>query len=238
MLYWEYYVMGIILLPAIIFAIFAQARVNSTYKKYSKVQTQNGLTAKQVAEQVLQKKGVLEVTVTKTRGHLSDYYSDKDKIVALSDSVHDSSSVSAIGIALHEVGHALQYSEGYGPIKIRNFMVKACNLSSKLLWPLVIIGLIFGLGVENGGVIGRICLWAGVTFFGLSVLFNLITLPVEYNASNRAKKVMASEGILTKEELSMSSEVLNAAALTYVASLLVSILNLVRFVLVFGRRND
>lgn len=230
--------MGIILLPAIIFALFAQARVDSTYKKYSKVQSEKGMTARQVAEEVLRQKGILAVTVKKVSVNLTDYYSDKEKVVALSESVCDSTSVSAIGIALHEVGHAIQYDEGYAPIKFRNFMVKACNLSSKLLWPLVIIGLIFNFGIENGGLIGRICLWSGIIFFGLSVIFNLITLPVEYNASNRAKKLMSSNGILNSQEISMASQVLNAAALTYVAALMVSILNLLRFVLVVGRNRD
>lgn len=229
--------MGIILLPAIIFSAIVQAKVNSSFKKYSQVQSQNGLTAKQLAEQILSKYGADNVTVKKVKGNLTDYYSDKDKTVALSEQVYDSKSVSAIGIAMHEVGHAIQYAEGYAPIKFRNIMVKACNLSSKLLWPLVIIGLIFNLGVENGGVLGSICIWAGIGFFGLTVLFNLVTLPVEYNASKRAKKLMASEGILTKQELIMASEVLNSAALTYVASLAVSILNLLRFLLVFVSRD-
>lgn len=236
-MYWEYYLMGIILLPAIILSAVVQSKVNLTYKKYSKKLSQKGLTAKQVAEQMLQKHGADDVVVKRVKGTLTDYYSDKDKTVALSDGVYDSTSVSAIGIAMHEVGHALQYADGYAPIKFRNLMVGACNLSSKLLWPLVIIGLIFNLGVENGGLLGSICLWAGIGFFTLSIILNLITLPVEYNASNRAKKLMASEGILTEQELSQASEVLNSAALTYVASLIVSILNLVRFLLVFLARD-
>lgn len=231
-MYWEYYLMGIILLPAIIFSAIVQAKVNGTFKKYGKVEAQKGLTAKQVAEQMLEKYGADDVVIKKVKGSLTDYYSDKEKTVALSEDVCDSTSVSAIGVAMHEVGHAIQYAEGYKPVKIRNFMVKVCNLSSKLLWPLVIIGLIFNLGVESGGVFGNICLWAGIGFFTLSIIFNLITLPVEYNASNRAKKIMANENILTTQELSQASEVLNSAALTYVASLMVSVLNLLRFLIV------
>lgn len=236
-MYWEYYVMGIILLPAIIFSVIVQAKVSLTFKKYSNVTSKKGLTAKQVAEQMLQKYGADDVIVKKTNGNLTDHYNDKIKTVALSQDVYDSTSVAAIGIAMHEVGHALQYADGYVPIKFRNFMVGVCNLSSKLLWPLVIIGLIFNLGVENGGLFGSICLWAGIGFFTFSIIFNLVTLPVEYNASKRAKKLMASEGILTQEELSMASQVLNSAALTYVASLLVSVLNLVRFLIVVLARD-
>ena len=231
-MYWEYYLMGIILLPAIIFSAIVQAKVNGTFKKYGKVEAQKGLTAKQVAEQMLENYGAEDVVIKTVKGSLTDYYSDKEKTVALSEDVCDSTSVSAIGVAMHEVGHAIQYAEGYKPVKIRNFMVKVCNLSSKLLWPLVIIGLIFNLGVESGGVFGNICLWAGIGFFTLSIIFNLITLPVEYNASNRAKKIMANENILTTQELSQASEVLNSAALTYVASLMVSVLNLLRFLIV------
>ena len=232
--------MGIILLPAIIFSAIVQAKVNGTFKKYGKVEAQKGLTAKQVAEQMLEKYGADDVVVKKVKGSLTDYYSDKEKTVALSEDVYDSTSVSAIGVAMHEVGHAIQYAEGYAPIKFRNFMVKVSNLSSQLLWPLVIIGLIFNFGVENGGVFGNICLWAGIGFFTIAIIFNLITLPVEYNASNRAKKIMASENILSAQELSQASEVLNSAALTYVASLIVSVLNLLRFLIVmFGnRKND
>lgn len=239
-LYWEYYVMGIVLLPAIIFSIIAQAKVNGAFKKYSQVKSQSRMTAKQVAEMVLEKEGITDVVVVKTGGHLTDYYSDKDKQVALSEDVCDSTSVASIGIALHEVGHAMQYAKGYKPVVMRNFMVKVCNLSSTLLWPLVIIGLCFNLLVVNGGLVGNICLWAGIGFFGFSVILNLVTLPVEYNASNRAKAVMTEQNILTAEEKSQASKVLNAAALTYVAALLVSMLNFVRFLLVVlsNRKKD
>src|SRR5574344_1151636 len=223
MAYYEYYIMGIILLPAIIFSIIAQAKVNSTYKKYMEVNSKVGLPAYKVAEMMLEKKGIIDVRVIKIGGQLTDYYSDKTKEVALSEDIYSSTSVSAIGIAMHEVGHAMQYADGYKPITVRNFMVKVCNLSSKILWPLVILGLIFNFGVQSSGVLGQVFLWAGIGFFGLSAFFNLVTLPVEYNASNRAKAVISKENLLTSEELSGASEVLNAAALTYVAALLVSI---------------
>ena len=230
--YYQYYLMGIILLPALIFAVIAQAKVSSTYKKYSKVISQNSVPANVVAERILQKNGINDVVVKKIGGELTDYYSDKDKTVALSKDIYDSASVAAIGIAMHEVGHAIQYAEGYGMIKVRNFMIRVSNISSIVLWPLVIIGLIFNLAVVSGGVIGNIFLWAGIGFFGFSVILNLVTLPVEFDASNRAKKVMQNEQLLTKEERQGAEKVLNAAALTYVAALIVSIMYLVRFLLV------
>ncbi|HAJ77501.1 MAG TPA: hypothetical protein DCO89_00330 [Clostridiales bacterium] len=236
--YYQYYLMGIILLPALIFAIIAQIKVKSAYAQYSKVISKNGVSAKVVAERVLEKKGINDVVVKRVGGELTDYYSDKEKTVALSQDIYDSASVSAIGIALHEVGHAIQYAEGYGMIKARNVMIKVSNISSVLLWPLVIIGLIFNLAVLDGGLIGNIFLWAGIGFFGFTVILNLVTLPVEYDASNRAKKVMEEEQLLTKEERQGATKVLNAAALTYVAALIVSVMYLARFLLVVFINSD
>ena len=224
--------MGIVLLPAIFFSMWAQFKVNSTYKKYSKVMSQKGVLAKDVAQDILEKKGINDVVVQQVGGTLTDYYSDKDKVVALSQDIYDSASVSAIGVAMHEVGHAIQYAEGYKMVRVRNFMVRVCNISSVLLWPLVVIGLLLNLAVVGGGVAGSICLWSGIGFFGLSVIFNLVTLPVEYNASNRAMQVIQSQNLLTADEQKGAKAVLNAAALTYVASLMVSVMNLVRFLLV------
>ncbi len=233
--------MGIVLLPAIIFALFAQAKVNSAYRRYSDVKTQNNIPAYEIARIVLEKNGVHNVVVKKVAGELTDYYSDKEKTVALSQDIYDSTSVSAIGIAMHEVGHAIQYAEGYKMIAFRNLMIKTSRIASVFLWPLVIIGLIFNLAVVGGGLIGEICLWSGIGFFGISILLNLVTLPVEYDASNRAKKIMKTENLLTPDEQDGASKVLNAAALTYVAALVVSIFYLVRFLLIVfvnSRRRD
>ena len=230
--YYQYYLMGFILIPALIFAVIAQAKVSNAYKKYAQVKSQNGVPANIIAQNILQKNGIYDVVVKKIGGELTDYYSDKDKTVALSSDIYNSTSVSAIGIAMHEVGHAIQYAESYALIKVRNFMIRVSNISSILLWPLVIIGLIFNLAVVSGGVIGNIFLWAGIGFFGLSVILNLVTLPVEFDASKRAKKVMQDENLLTLEERQGAAKVLNAAALTYVAALIVSIMYLVRFLLV------
>ena len=224
--------MGIVLLPALIFAIAAQVKVKNAYAEYSNVISKNGVSANVIAQQILEKKGINDVVVKRIGGELTDYYSDKEKTVALSQDIYDSASVSAIGIAMHEVGHAIQYAEGYGMIKARNVMIKVSNISSVLLWPLVIIGLIFNLVVLDGGIIGNIFLWAGIGFFGFSVILNLVTLPVEYDASNRARKIIEEEQLLTIEERQGAAKVLNAAALTYVAALVVSIMYLVRFLLV------
>ena len=230
--YYQYYLMGIVLLPALIFAIVAQVKVKNAYAEYSNVISKNGVSANVIAQQILEKKGINDVVVKRIGGELTDYYSDKEKTVALSQDIYDSASVSAIGIAMHEVGHAIQYAEGYGMIKARNVMIKVSNISSVLLWPLVIIGLIFNLAVLDGGIIGNIFLWAGIGFFGFSVILNLVTLPVEYDASNRARKIIEEEQLLTIEERQGAAKVLNAAALTYVAALVVSIMYLVRFLLV------
>ena len=234
-MYWEYYIMGIILIPGLILAIIAQAKVSINYKKYSQVMSKNNIKACDVARLILDSAGLKQVQIKKINGELTDNYDPKAQTVSLSSSVYDSTSVAAIGVACHEVGHALQYAQNYAPVKIRMFLVKACNISSTLLWPLVVIGLILNIGLNS--VAGIVCMWCGVIIFGLSVIFNLVTLPVEYNASNRAKSILSNAEILDSEEMEGVHKVLNAAALTYVAALVVSILNLLRFIIVM-KHND
>lgn len=234
-MYWEYYVMGVILIPGLILAIIAQAKVSFNYKKYSQVISKNNMKACDVARLILDSAGLKQVQIKKINGELTDNYDPKAQTVSLSSSVYDSTSVAAIGVACHEVGHALQYAQNYAPVKIRMFLVRACNISSTLLWPLVIIGLILNIGLNS--VAGMVCMWCGVIIFGLSVIFNLVTLPVEYNASNRAKSILSNAQILDSEEMEGVHKVLNAAALTYVAALVVSILNLLRFIIVM-KHND
>lgn len=229
-MYWEYYLMGIILIPGIIFAAIAQSKVNNAYSAYSKVLSKSGKTAAEVARLILDTAGCTDITITRVNGHLSDHYNPKKKIIALSSSVHDSTSVAALGIAAHEVGHAIQYKKGYLPMKVRSLLIPITNLSSVVLWPLVIIGLIFNFVAIPGSIVGNVFLWIGIAFFGISVLLNLVTLPVEYNASNRASKILFDAQILDQTEVNGAKKVLNAAALTYVAALLVSVLNLLRFV--------
>ncbi len=235
-MYWDYYIMGIILIPGLIIATIAQAKVSTNFNKYSKVLSKKGLTACQVARLILDSAGLTSVKIEKINGNLTDNYDPKREVISLSQGVYESTSVASIGVATHEVGHALQYATNYKPIKIRMFLVHACNISSTLLWPLVVIGLILNLGL--GSVAGTVCLWCGIVLFGLSVLFNLITLPVEYNASNRAKSILINAGILDDEEMVGVNKVLNSAALTYVAALIVSMLNLARFLLVFLSKNN
>lgn len=240
-MYWDYYIMGIILLPAIILAIYAQSKVSSTYSEFSKVLTQKGYKSQEVARLLLDCADLKNITITKVNGQLTDYYDHKKQIIALSSSTYDSSSVASLGVAAHEVGHALQYKDNYLPIKIRSLIIPLTQISSTLLWPLIVIGLLLNFAIYPGTIVGDVFLWIGVIFFGLAVLLDLITLPVEYNASKRAVDILSQTEILNKEETEGAKKVLSAAALTYVASLLNSILNLVRFLLVFlmnSKRND
>ncbi len=240
-LYWEYYIMGIILLPAIILAAYAQSKVSSTYNKFSRVASQKGMRACEMARLLLDCADLKNVEVIKINGHLTDYYDHKKQVVALSASNYESTSIAALGVAAHEVGHALQYKNDYLPIKLRSFIIPIVNFSSTALWPLVLIGLMCNFAVIPGTIFGNIFLWSGVAMFGLAAIFDLITLPCEYNASNRALQLLEQTEILTSEETQGAKKVLSAAALTYVASLLNSILNLVRFILVFlmhAKRDD
>ena len=224
-LYWEYYLMGIILLPAILLAIYAQSKVTSSYNKYSKIASAKGLTAFQMARLLLDCAELQNVEVVRVNGQLTDYYDPKKKIVALSASNYDSNSIAALGVAAHEVGHALQYKTNYLPIKLRSIIIPITNISSTLLWPLVMLGLILNFAAIPGSTIGNIFLWSGVIVFGLAALLDFITLPCEFNASKRALQLLEQTEILTPEETQGAKKVLSAAALTYVAALLNSILN-------------
>ena len=234
----EYYIMGVILIPGLLIALYAQMKINNTYAMYNSVVCEKGLTAAEVARIILDSAGLTNIKIVKIRGHLTDNYNHSTKTISLSSSVHDSKSVAAIGVAAHECGHAIQYKNHYLPIKIRNFLIPITNFVSVLLWPLVIIGLVLNFAVVSSGIVGDVFLWIGVGTFGLSVLLSLITLPVEYNASRRAKDILLKSGILNEKETQGAAKVLSAAALTYVASLIVSILSLFRFlftVLMFRR---
>lgn len=235
---WEYYVMGIILIPGIIFAGIAQSRVSSNFNKWSAILSSCGLTGEQVARKILDENGLTNIKIVRVRGTLTDYYDNKKQIIALSNDVANSTSIASIGVAMHEVGHALQYKNNYFPIKLRNIIIPISNFISNMLWPLIIIGVLFNFLILPNSVFGMVILWIAVISFALAVLFNLVTLPVEYNASSRALKVLQTNNILHEEELDGAKAVLNSAALTYVAALLMSILNLLRFVLVFFRNRD
>ncbi|MGN0961411.1 MAG: zinc metallopeptidase [Christensenellales bacterium] len=227
-MYIEYYIMGIIVLPGILLAIYAQTKVQSTFSKYNEIWAECGRSASEIARLFLDNAGLQDIQIIKVKGTLTDYYNHSKKTLALSESVYDSMSVAAIGVACHEVGHALQYKTKYAPIILRNIVVHMCNFANNMLWVLIILGALFYYTT-----VGTVFLWIGVGVFGLSVLLNLITLPVEYNASHRATKLLLDSTVLTADEVQGAKKVLNSAALTYVASLVVSILNLLRLILAF-----
>ena len=235
--YLEYTLMGIILIPGIIFAMIASAKVNSNFKKYEQVLSSKGLTGAQVAQKILEAEGIYDVQIQK--GHtseLTDNFNPKTKVITLSNKVHDGTSISSIGVAAHETGHAIQQAKGYAPMKIRTALAYASNFMSMFVWPLLIIGIILDFAYV-GGVVGKTFLWVGVAFFGLSTLFSLVTLPVEFNASSRALKLLVSTGCVDEMEVKGCKKVLSSAAMTYVAALVVSILELLRFVLFFLLRS-
>ena len=222
----------ILVLIGAILTIWASARVNSTYAKYAKVRSMQGLTGAEAAQRILYYAGLSNVRVEHISGNLTDHYDPKSKVLRLSDSTYGSASVAAIGVAAHECGHAIQDAEGYSPLKLRSTLVPAANLGSKLGIPLILLGILLG----SNYTLVQIGIWA----FSLAVLFQLVTLPVEFNASNRAIKILDSRGILGQEELGMCRKVLSAAAMTYVAAAASSVLQLLRLIILYGggRRRD
>ncbi|MBU1700382.1 MAG: zinc metallopeptidase [Candidatus Eisenbacteria bacterium] len=211
--------------PTILLSIWAQAKVSSTFKKYSKIASTRGLTGADTAKAILRSFGIQDVTVERNQGFLSDHYDPIRKSLRLSPNVYDSPSLAAIGVAAHEVGHAIQHAEGYFPLKIRSAMVPVTKIGSQFSWPLLIIGMIFqSLALVKIGII----------FFSAVVLFQIVTLPVEFDASRRAVGIIEREGILTSNENRAAKTVLSAAALTYVAAAAASIAQLLYFLLRSG----
>lgn len=227
--YINYYLLGIIVVPGIILSLYAQAKVNSTFNKCKVINTQSGKTGKEVARLLLDTAGLQNIDIRTQGSDLSDYYDHQNKLVSLSPTSANKSSIASIAVATHEIGHAMQYKANYFPVKLRSFAIGFSNITSQLLWPLLILGMVFGFGASTP--MGDYFIWAGVISFGLAVLVNLVTLPVEFDASKRALKILKTSGILTGNETELAREMLNAAALTYVASFVVSILNLLRFLL-------
>ena len=228
-----YTLMGIILLPGIILAIWAQTKVTTTFNRTRKSMPQStDKTADVVAREILDKNDLHHIALTRVNGELTDHYNPSKGVISLSDAVYNQHSIAALSVAAHEVGHAIQRKEGHFATKLREFLVPFLRISDVILWPLVFIGLIFNIGAAFNSPVGNIFMWAGVAFFGLSALFSLVTLPTELDASKRAMQQLREGGYLTTdEELSEAKSMLTAAALTYVASLLVAILNLARFLL-------
>lgn len=226
----------ILVLVGAVLCILASSRVNSTYSRYSRVRARSGMTGAQAAQRILQMSGIRDVQIQHVSGNLTDHYDPRARVLRLSDSVYGSASVAAIGVAGHECGHALQHKEGYFPLKFRSALVPAANIGSKLGIPLVILGLILGIGFDlpGGGYfsLAQIGIWV----FSLAVLFQVVTLPVEFNASGRALKMLESYGIMGNDEVGDCRRVLGAAALTYVAAAASSILQLLRLVILSGNR--
>lgn len=223
----------ILIIIGMVICMAASAHVNSTYRKYSKYRSSSGLTGAQAAKLILESQGIYDVTIRHIGGNLTDNYNPANKVLSLSDSTYNQSNVAAIGVAAHECGHAMQHAKGYAPISVRNALVPFANLGSKLSWLLIIIGIIF-----YGNGTGQTMLNLGIIAFSLVVLFQLVTLPVEFNASSRAVQVLENNGIFGTEELRYTKKVLGAAALTYVAAAASSILQLLRLIILFGGRDD
>ena len=227
---WTYIVL---VLPFVLLSLLASASVKSTFQKYSKVFSRRGLTGAQAAERVLRANGVTNVRIEQVSGELTDHYDPRTNVIRLSDSVFGSTSVAAIGVACHEAGHAVQYAQSYGPIKLRAAIIPITNLGSKLAMPLILVGLL----LEFLGGISTIFVAAGVICFSLSLVFQLVTLPVEFNASHRAIAAIDQGNILYDDELSGAKKTLRAAAMTYVAATALALMQLLRLVLIFSRRS-
>jgi Zn-dependent membrane protease YugP len=217
----------ILVVPAILLAMLASANVNSTFKKYSKVASRVGMTGAESARRVLAANGVTGVTIERVAGNLTDHFDPRTNTIRLSENVYDANTVAAVGVAAHEAGHAVQYANGYFPIRLRAAIIPLTNIGSNLAMPLVILGLLLG---------SQLLADLGILAFSLSTLFQLVTLPVEFNASSRAVRTLESTGA-DAAEVDGSKKVLRAAALTYVAALAVSLANLLRLMLIVNRRN-
>lgn len=218
----------ILVLPAIFLGLYAQFKVSSTFNKFNSLNNQKGLTGLQVARRILDQNGLQDIRIERVSGKLSDHYSHKEGVIRLSDSVFNSTSVGAIGVAAHEVGHAIQYKEEYKPIQMRNILIPVTQVGSFLAIPI----LIFGFALEATGLV-----WLGIGLYSLMAVFQLVTLPVEFDASKRALAVLSQDGILEGYELEGAKKVLNAAALTYVAALIATLAQLLRFVLLAASRS-
>lgn len=221
-----------LILIGVVISLLASGRVRSTYAKYSRVRNHAGITGAMAAERILHREGIYDVTVQHVSGNLTDHYDPGNKTLNLSDTVYGSDSVAAVGVAAHECGHAIQHAKGYAPLQFRSILVPVANFGSSISWFLILAGLFIG---------GNSAQWlinAGIFAFSLAVLFQLVTLPVEFNASGRALKILEADGMLYGEEIKQSRNVLSAAALTYVAAAAASILQLLRLIILFGGRRD
>lgn len=222
----------LILLPAMIFAFWAQFKVQSTFKKFDRVNTMRGMTGADAARRILDMNGLHHVKVEYIRGHLNDHYDPRANVIRLSDATYGSTSVAAVGVAAHEAGHAVQHATGYAPIRLRSAIIPVTRFGSMLAMPLFIVGLLLAGYATTGSAMGEMLMLGGIALFSLSTLFQLVTLPVEFNASSRALKTLENSGMLYGDEVSGARSVLSAAAMTYVAALATSLATLLRLLLI------
>lgn len=222
----------ILVIAGVIVCLLASAKMRSTFQKYAGVRSRSGMTGREAAETVLRRAGIYDVRVEHVAGNLTDHYDPRSKVLRLSDATYSSDSIAAVGVAAHECGHAIQHAQGYAPLKIRGSLVPVANLGSMIAWPLILVGLLFT------GNSSALFLNLGILAFSLAVLFQIVTLPVEFNASKRAIHVLGSSGMMDQQEVQDTRKVLNAAALTYVAGAAASVLQLLRILLLAGRRRD
>ena len=224
----------VLVLPCLILSLWASSNVNSTFKKYSRQFSSRGLTGAEAARRVLSAHGVGNVRIERVSGNLTDHFDPRTNVIRLSDNVFGNTSTAAIGVACHEAGHAVQYAQGYAPIKLRAAIIPVTNFGSRLAMPLILIGLL----LAAFGNLSVLFIDLGIACFGLSLVFQLVTLPVEFNASNRALRAIADSNLLTEDEQAGARKTLRAAALTYVAATAVAFAQLLRLILLFGRRRD
>jgi len=224
---WTYVVL---VLPCVILSLWASAKVNSTFKKYSKQHSMRRMTGAQAAQRVLLNHGISNVRIEHISGNLTDHFDPRDNVIRLSDNVYNNTSTAAIGVACHEAGHAVQYATNYSPIKLRAAIVPITNIGSRLAMPLILLGLILNYVSEFSYTF----VYIGIACFGLSLVFQLVTLPVEFNASRRALCAIENANILTDDEMKGARKTLSAAALTYVAAAAVALAQLLRLILIFG----
>lgn len=224
-----------LVLPCIILSIWASMRVNSTFKKYAQQLSSKRITGAQAAQRVLSENGITNVTIERVSGNLTDHFDPRTNVIRLSDGVYDSTSTAAIGVACHEAGHAVQYARSYTPMRVRAAILPAANIGSKLAMPLILLGLLFSYMGANASFE---LVYIGIALFALTLLFQLVTLPVEFNASRRALQAIDQTQILTQQERKGAKNVLSAAAMTYVAAAAVSLAQLLRLLMLFGNRRD
>ena len=230
MLFFDYYYV-VLVLPFVLLALWASINVKSTFKKYSKQHSMRRITGAEAAQRVLFANGVRDVQIQRISGDLTDHFDPKANVIRLSESVYDSTSTAAIGVACHEAGHAVQYAQSYAPIKLRAAIIPLTNFGSRIAMPLILAGILF----STLGVFSDTLVYLGIACFGLSLVFQLVTLPVEFNASRRAIATIEETGILTEEEQRGAKKTLKAAAMTYVAATAVALAQLLRLIAIFGR---